>query len=137
MEYFATTSAASRRPAGCVVVGAYERGKTTAAAAEIDSASGGLISGLIKSGDISGKPGSALLLSGVDGVRTQRVVVVGLGKVGKFGIDRLRQATTAAVPEAEMASVTELPYVPLTLCETKVQVRCEMLDVGDLGISHL
>ena len=35
MEYFSTTSAASRRASSCIIVGVYERGKLGAAAADI------------------------------------------------------------------------------------------------------
>lgn len=96
MKYFATTSAASRRPAGSIVVGVFERGKTSSAAAEVDKASGGKIRDLIKNGDISGNLGSSLVLTNLAGVKARRVVVVGLGKVSKFDVDRFRQATAVA-----------------------------------------
>ena len=41
MEYFTTTSKASRRAVDCVIVGVYERGKLAAGAADIDAASKG------------------------------------------------------------------------------------------------
>ena len=57
MELFATTSSAHRRAGSCVIVGVYENGEPGAGAADIDSASKGRISRLIKDGDISGKTG--------------------------------------------------------------------------------
>ena len=79
MEYFTTTSKASRRAVDCVIVGVYERGKLGAGAADIDTASKGAIKRHLKSGDISGNLGRCTVLTDVDGVRATRVAVVGLG----------------------------------------------------------
>ena len=97
MEFFATTSAASRRAGGCVIVGVYEKGKPGSGAAAIDAASKGLLKRHIKDGDISGRSGTGLLMSAVPGVRSQRVLVVGLGKSGKFGISQYRLANETAI----------------------------------------
>ena len=97
MKFFATTSAASRRAGGCIVVGVYEKGKLGRGAADIDAASKGLIKRHIKDGDISGRPGTILLLPAVPGVRAQRVLVVGLGKSGEFSVTRFRVANENAI----------------------------------------
>ena len=96
MEMFTTTSAAHRRQSDCVVVGVYENGIAGQAAAEIDAASKGHLSKLIKQGDISGMPGTSLMLTSVPGVRAQRVLVVGLGKMSKLGVSQFRGAIRAA-----------------------------------------
>jgi len=97
MEYFTTTSKASRRAVDCVIVGIYERGKLGAAAADIDAASKGIIKRHIKSGDVSGTLGRCSVLTGVTGVNASRVAVVGLGKVSSFGITQYRKALAAAL----------------------------------------
>jgi leucyl aminopeptidase len=97
MEYFSTSSAASRRASGCLIVGVYEHGKLGVAAADIDAASGGSISKLVKQGDISAAPGKCTVLTSVSDVRAQRVAVVGLGSISKFSITRYRQAIRAAM----------------------------------------
>ena len=97
MEYFATTSAAARRAADCVIVGVYERARLGTAAADIDKASGGLLKKLIKSGDLSGQLGRCTVLNDVDGVRARRVVVVGLGKYSAFDVAKFRRAFAAAL----------------------------------------
>ncbi|MBT8079234.1 MAG: leucyl aminopeptidase [Gammaproteobacteria bacterium] len=125
MEYLATTSAASGRSADCLVVGVYERGKTGTAAAEIDKASSGQIRALIKSGDITGELGSCLVLRDVKNVKAQRVVVVGLGKSGNFGVDQFRQATAAAA-NAVKSSKSKDFYSYLTL-----------EDVDDVSVYYL
>jgi leucyl aminopeptidase len=97
MEYFTTTSKASRRAVDCVIVGVYERGKLGAGAADVDAASKGAIKRHIKSGDISGNLGRCTILTEVDGVRATRVAVVGLGKTSAFGASQYRQAVSAAL----------------------------------------
>lgn len=97
MQYFTTTSKASRKVVDCVVVGIYERGKLGAAASDIDTASKGAIQRLIKSGDLSSKLGNCSLLNGVSGVKTARVAVVGLGKISDFGAKQFTTAITAAL----------------------------------------
>jgi leucyl aminopeptidase len=97
MDYFTTTSAASRRACGCLIVGIYESGKPSVAAAEIDAATGGAIKRLVKRGDLSGELGKSRMLCSVDGIRAERVVVAGLGPREKFGVPEFRQAMGAAV----------------------------------------
>ena len=62
---------------GCAVVGVYENKKLSDAARALDSK--GEISAALKTGDITGKPGSTLLLHHLKGV-ADRVLLVGLGK---------------------------------------------------------
>ncbi len=96
MKYFTTTSNASRRAADCVIVGVYNRGKLGVAASEIDAASKGHIQRLIKSGDVSGNPGSVSVLTNVPGVKAARVAIVGLGKNGGLDASSFRKAVAAA-----------------------------------------
>jgi leucyl aminopeptidase len=63
---------------GCVVVGVYDNQKLSQAARALDQK--GDITAAVKSGDISGKPGTTLLMRGVAGVNAERVLLVGLGK---------------------------------------------------------
>jgi leucyl aminopeptidase len=97
MEYFTTTSGASRRAVDCVIVGVYERGKLGAGATDIDSASKGLIGRHLKNGDVSARLGHCTVLTDVPGVRASRVAVVGLGKVSKFDLASFRRALAAAL----------------------------------------
>ena len=108
MEFFTTTSAASRRAGGCVVVGVYEKGKLGRGAADIDASSKGLIKRHIKDGDVSGRAGSSLLLPAVPGVRSQRVLVVGLGKSSSFGVTQFRQANETAINLIKRSKVRDI-----------------------------
>ena len=97
MEYFTTTSNASRRAVDCVIVGIYERGKLGAGAAQIDSASKGTLKRHLKSGDVSGHLGRCAVLTDVAGVRARRVAVVGLGKFSVFDVRKYSQALASAM----------------------------------------
>src|SRR5690606_24469671 len=75
----ATRAAPATMKANVLVVGAFADGTLPAAAAEIDSASKGKLSGLIKRGDLETKAGATLLLHDVPGIAAERVLVVSLG----------------------------------------------------------
>jgi len=62
---------------GCLVVGVFEDKKLSKAAQELDRK--GAIGAALKSGDITGKPGSTLLLRGLESIAAERVLLVGLG----------------------------------------------------------
>jgi leucyl aminopeptidase len=68
---------------GCVVVGVYDNQKLSDAARALDKK--GDITAAVKSGDISGKPGTTLLMRSVGGVTAERVLLVGLGKEEETG----------------------------------------------------
>jgi leucyl aminopeptidase len=63
---------------GCIAVGVFEDRKLSQIARELDRK--GDISAALKSGDISGKAGSTLLLRGANGAAAERILLVGLGK---------------------------------------------------------
>lgn len=108
MELLTTTSAASRRAGACIIIGVYENGKTGSGAENVDSASKGAISKLIRQGDISGKPGSSLMLPGLPGLRAQRVLVVGLGKISKFGVSQFRRAVATAATQIKGSKISDV-----------------------------
>ena len=80
----------------CIVVGVFEERVLTAAAARIDDKSGGAIKRLIEAGDISGKPGTSLVLFGLANVVAPRVLVVGLGEQKKLDGARFQRASAEA-----------------------------------------
>ncbi len=77
----AKTSIASLK-SGCIVVGVYENKKLSPQAHALNKS--GEITISLKSGDISGKPGSSLLLRNIAGVTAERVLLIGLGQDGEL-----------------------------------------------------
>ena len=62
----------------CIVIGILENGVLSAAAKELDHQKA--ISAALKSGDITGKAGSSLLLYNLKGISSPRILLIGLGK---------------------------------------------------------
>ena len=77
IKAFDTRNTLASAKTGCVAVAVFENKKLSHAAKALDSA--GDIDAALKSGDISGKPGTTLLLRGVGGSSAERVLLVGLG----------------------------------------------------------
>ena len=94
-------------------------------AADIDEACGGQITRLMKQGDITGKSGSSLLLTSVDGVRAQRVLVVGLGKKSQLSVQQFRRATGIAASLIRRSKVRDIvTYLGLeNVCDTDLYYR--------------
>ncbi len=81
----------------CVVVGLYEGGVFTSAAARVDGAAGGAIKRQVESGDITGKSGACTVLFAPAGVAAQRVLVVGLGAQKSFDAARFQKVSLEAI----------------------------------------
>ncbi|MCA0395683.1 MAG: leucyl aminopeptidase, partial [Proteobacteria bacterium] len=79
----------------CVVVGAFSDGTLTPAAAALDGE--GRIAALVQRGDIAGKTGQSQLLHDLPGAPAARVLVLGLGDKGKFGVAQYLKAVADAV----------------------------------------
>ncbi|MDY7547166.1 leucyl aminopeptidase [Glaciimonas sp. CA11.2] len=110
----AKTSIATLK-SGCIVVGVFENKKLTPQAQALDKS--GEITAALKSGDISGKPGSTLLLRKINGTATERVLLIGLGPEGDIS-DKV--ISMAALCVARVAStlgandaVIALPYTSI------------------------
>jgi leucyl aminopeptidase len=77
IKAFDTKNTIASAKTGCVAVAVFENKKLSQAAKAFDQ--GGEITAALKSGDITGKPGSTLLLRDVGGASAARVLLVGLG----------------------------------------------------------
>jgi leucyl aminopeptidase len=85
---------------GCLVLGVYKGAEgareLTRAAQLVDRAARGALQRVLAQGDLSGRPGSTLLLRAVDGVKAERVLLVGLGEKEKFGESAYREGLRTA-----------------------------------------
>ncbi|MEH6648547.1 MAG: leucyl aminopeptidase [Motiliproteus sp.] len=80
MEFQIVSGVLAQLSSDCLVVAIGQDGELSAAAQQLDAASSGYISRLIKAGDIGGKSGETLLLQQIEGVSAKRVLLIGLGK---------------------------------------------------------
>ncbi len=97
MEFSIKNGKAEKLHNDCVIVGVYEGEKLSDSASAIDQASSGYLSEIIKRGDMDGKVGTSLLLHKVPGIKSERVLLVGLGKEREFKESDYRQVVGVAV----------------------------------------
>jgi leucyl aminopeptidase len=95
MQFHATGASAARQKTGCAIVGIHENAAMTAAARELDRASGGAIARALRRGDCSGKAGEVLPILGARGP-AERVLLVGLGPKKPYNRKAYRRAVAAA-----------------------------------------
>ena len=111
IKAFNTKNAIAEHKTGCIVVGVYENSKLSAQAKLLDSK--GVLSAALKSGDISGKAGSTLLLHAAAG-QAKRVLLVGLGpEAGISDRNFISAAQAVARVLATLGSADALLALPL------------------------
>ncbi|GAB2180515.1 leucyl aminopeptidase [Denitratisoma sp. agr-D3] len=118
MEFSIKNLAPEKLKTDCLVLGVYENGVLTDAAKAVDKASGGAVAKAVKAGDISGKSGATLLLTGVAGIAATRLLLVGLGKKEALDAKAYRGAVTAA-----FKAVQDTGSVDVTLTLTELTVK--------------
>ena len=118
---------------GCIAIGVFEGRKLSEAARELDGK--GVITAAIKSGDITGKPGSTLLLRGLDGIAAERILLVGLGNenpVSEKNFQAAAQAVARSFASLGAAdAVIALPLDGVKHHDTAWAVRCAVLAARD------
>lgn len=120
LEFDLNRDATATANTDCVVVGAFADKTLTPAARTLDEASGGRLSALLERGDISGKTGKTTLLHDLPGVAAPRVLVVGLGESGKFGVPQYLKAAGDAARALKSGPVERALF---TLSEVPVAGR--------------
>ena len=83
--------------ADCIAVGIFEDLGPTDSAKRIDEASGGAVRAALRSGDMTGKRGTLIVLRSLAKVTSPRIALVGLGKSTDFGDKAYAEAIATAV----------------------------------------
>ena len=120
LEFSLNQTAPTSAAVDCVIVGAFADGSLTPAAAALDAASGGRLKALAERGDVSGKTGKTALLHDLPNVAAPRVLVVGLGDAGKFGVPQYLKAVGDAARALKSGPVASALF---TLSEVEVKGR--------------
>ena len=125
LEFALNSADPAQADVDCVIVGAYvgeasAHERLTPAARAIDAASGGRLQALLERGDIDGKTGASVLLHDLPGLRTPRVMVIGLGEAAKFGVAQYLKAAGDAARALRNGAVKS---ALLTLSELQVNGR--------------
>ena len=146
MELHAIAADTSRHRTDCAIVGIYEKGLLSTAAADLDKQLGKQLTRLVKQGDVSGKLGETLLLPEAKG-SFARVLLVGMGSKDKFGRKQYRKALHAALNTVkktgssnatsylsqETVAATNAYYVGRTTAEVVAQISYRVPDLKTSG----
>jgi leucyl aminopeptidase len=92
----------------CVAVGVHDDGELSAEGKILDLRCREKLSRLLKRGDFSAKAGETWLLADLDGLRAERVLLVGLGARGDLTRKAWRRAVSAAISAATRTRCTAL-----------------------------
>lgn len=122
MEFSIKSGKPEKQASDCVIVGVYESGKLTAAAASINQASSGFIAEVIERGDMDGKLGSTLILHRIPGTDAQRLLLVGLGNHGEIKPAAYRKAVAASI---KALAKTGVKVADTFLMEVDVEQKCD------------
>ncbi|MFA4967526.1 MAG: leucyl aminopeptidase [Candidatus Margulisiibacteriota bacterium] len=95
-----------------LVLNHYEGSKSLSESAKAaDRALNGMISKLIKDGEISGKLGKITLIHNAGKLKVGKIAIVGLGKKEKLDLDAIRTAASAAINKAREIKAKTLATV--------------------------
>ena len=132
LEFSLNHDAPATVTSDCVVVGAYADATLTPSAQALDAASGGRLGALLARGDLSGKTGKTALLHDLPGVAAPRVLVVGLGEPGKYGVPQYLKAVGDAARALKTGPVASALF---TLSETAVPGRDAAWNIRQAAIA--
>ncbi len=107
MDFSVKSGNAEKQRTACLVLGVYEPRRLSPAAEQFDAACEGLLSNLLRRGDMEGKLGQTLLLVNLPHSLCDRVLLVGTGKERDLDDRRYRKAITAAVHTLNDTGATE------------------------------
>jgi leucyl aminopeptidase len=117
LEFSIKSGAPEKQRSACVVVGVFEQRKLSAPAIDVDRASDGYLTEILRGGDMDGKAGSTLLLHRVPHILADRVLLIGLGKEREFHEKAYRDAIACAVKtlrdSGSMEAVIYLSEIPV------------------------
>lgn len=118
---------------GCIAVAVFEDKKLSSAAQALDRK--GEISAALKSGDITGKAGSSLLLRGLSDGAAERVLLVGLGKqdaVTEKDFNAAAQAVVRAFTTlGSNEAVVALPFDAIASRDSAWAIRSTILSARE------
>jgi leucyl aminopeptidase len=108
MQFDTWTKALAELPIDCVAVGVQDDGELTPEAKTLDLRCREKLSRLMRRGDFSGKAGETWLVTDLEGVSAERVLLIGLGAKGEVTRKSWRRAVIAAISAATRTRVTSL-----------------------------
>ncbi len=105
MDYSIETFALDKLQTDCIIVGIYENQQLSPSATAVDQLTQGIITQLIKRGDINGKNADTLLINYIPNSAITRILLLGLGKQDTVTPKLYRKALTAAITTIKAAKI--------------------------------
>ncbi|MCX8048389.1 MAG: leucyl aminopeptidase [Methylohalobius sp.] len=117
MNFVIHSGSLDKKRSDCLIIGVYERQKLSPSAKEIDQASDGFLTKLLKREHFKAKEGDTLLLHQLPGCRADRVLVVGLGDALELSAKQYCKILGSAV---KAVTATPSQKIVCALLETQV-----------------
>ena len=108
MQFEIWTKALAELPIDCVAVGVHEDGELTPEAKSLDLRCREKLSRLVKRGDFTAKSGETWLVTDLEGIGAERVLLVGVGAKGELARKTWRRAVLAAISAATRTRISSL-----------------------------
>ncbi|WP_029131748.1 leucyl aminopeptidase [Sedimenticola selenatireducens] len=118
MEYHVKSGDPSALRTACLVLGVFTRRQLAGPARQIDQASNGHLSAILKKGDMEGETGQSLMLYDIPGIQAERILLVGLGAEKELTLKSVITAWAGAVKQLNESSVIE---VTNALCAPEIK----------------
>ncbi|KPV40450.1 aminopeptidase [Thiohalorhabdus denitrificans] len=113
MEVFIKSGSPEKQRTACVVVGVFEPRRLSPAARDIDRATDGYLTKLLRRGDLEGRQGQFLMLHNLPNILPDRVLLVGMGKERDLDDKRYRETVEALVKHLDgTGSMEAVVYFP-------------------------
>ncbi len=117
MEYSIKIGDPAQQRTACLILGVFARRQLTPLAEQVDKASKGYLSRLLKRGDMDGNAGQQLMVYDIPGMAAERILLVGLGKQRELTLKTYTDALAAAVRQLNEGHPTE---AVCGLCEVEI-----------------
>lgn len=139
MEFSIKNVSLEKDLADCLIVGVYENESLSESAQTIDIAANDYIKMLIKTGDVTGKHATTIMLHHIPNIASKRVLLVGLGQQSDFTAKKFKQAVRAALQAViKHAGITKLVTTLATLNveDLSVQKKVDLLSEAMLDAAY-
>lgn len=123
MEFSVKSGSPEKQRMSCIVVGVFDSRKLSPSAQILDDASDGLISNLIRRGELEGKLGQDLLLHNVPNTLCDRVLLVGCGKEKELDVNNFRKINAQMAHILDQRGATEA-----FSCLTELHIKNREID---------
>ncbi len=105
MDYSIETLALDKLQTDCIIIGIYENQQLSPSATTVDKLTQGIITQILKRGDIKGENSDTLLINYIPNSTIPRILLVGMGKQEALTAKLYRKALGAAISAIKTAKI--------------------------------